>query len=90
MLGADLDVAVEEECHRESPLFPSNGAREKARRPGRRLEMSGWKTKESIIGRRTEMARRNVELDEIREMGRGEIGCRHDLGLAAILGAAVA
>ena len=37
----------------------------------RRLEVSGWKTKESSIGRRTELARRNIELDEIREMGRG-------------------
>ena len=37
----------------------------------RRFEVSGWKTKESSIGRRTEVARRNIELDEIREIGRG-------------------
>ena len=37
----------------------------------RKLEVSGWKTKESSIGRRTEFARRNMQLDEIREMGRG-------------------
>ena len=37
----------------------------------RRLEVSGWKTKESSVGRRTELARRNVQLDEIRETERG-------------------
>ena len=35
----------------------------------RRLEVSGWKTKECSI--RKELARRNIELDEIREIGRG-------------------
>ena len=30
----------------------------KARRPGD--EMNGWKTKESSVGRRTELARRNM------------------------------
>ena len=37
----------------------------------RRLEVGGWKTKESNIGRRTELARWNIQLDEIREIGRG-------------------
>ena len=35
----------------------------------RRLEVSGWKTKECSI--RKELARRNIELDEIGERGRG-------------------
>ena len=37
----------------------------------RRLEVSGWKTKESSVGRRTELARRNIQLGETREIGRG-------------------
>ena len=37
----------------------------------RRLEVSRWKTKESSISRWAELVRWNVELDEIREMGRG-------------------
>ena len=36
----------------------------------RRLEVGGWKTKESSIGRRAELARWNIQLDEIREIGR--------------------
>ena len=36
----------------------------------RRLEVNGWKTKESSIGRRTELARRNIQLDEIRDVVR--------------------
>ena len=35
----------------------------------RRLEVSGWKTKECSIGK--QLARRNIELEEIREIGRG-------------------
>ena len=35
------------------------------------IGMSRWKTKESSIGRRTELARRKIELDEIIEIGRG-------------------
>ena len=37
----------------------------------RGLEVSGWKMKQSNIGRRAELARRNTQLDEIREIGRG-------------------
>ena len=37
----------------------------------RKLEVGGWKTKKSSIGRRTEFATRNMQLDEIREIGRG-------------------
>ena len=33
----------------------------------RRLWASEWKTKESSIGRQSELARRNIQLDEIRE-----------------------
>ena len=33
----------------------------------RRLEASEWKTKKWSIGRQTEFARRNIQLDEIRE-----------------------
>ena len=39
---------------------------DRRRRVDQRLEVSGWKTKESSVGRRTESARRNVTLDEIR------------------------
>ena len=35
----------------------------------RRFEVSGWKTKECSIGK--QLARRNIELEEIREIGRG-------------------
>ena len=37
----------------------------------RRLEVSRWKTEESSIGRRSQLVRRNIQLDEIREIGRG-------------------
>ena len=40
------------------------------RRADGRLEEGGWKTKEWSIGRRTELTRRNTQLDEIREIGR--------------------
>ena len=38
----------------------------------RRLEMSRWK---KSVGRRAELARRNILLDEIRDIGRGLIDC---------------
>ena len=37
----------------------------------RKLEVSRLKTKESSIGRQTELARRNIQLYEIREIVRG-------------------
>lgn len=37
----------------------------------RGLEVIGWKTKELSIGRQMELARPNIKLDEIREIGRG-------------------
>ena len=43
---------------------------DRRRRVDQRPEVSRWKM-ELSIGRRTELARRNVELDEIREIGRG-------------------
>ena len=45
--------------------------KKKARRPEDLTELSGWKTKGSSISRRTELARRNIQMDEIREIGRG-------------------
>ena len=33
-----------------------------------------WKTKEQSISRRAEMARRNIQLDEMRDIGRGSVG----------------
>ena len=44
---------------------------DRRRRVEQRLEVSGWKMKGWSIGRRTELARWNIELDEIREIGRG-------------------
>ena len=40
---------------------------DRRRRVHQRLEMSGWKTKESSISRRVELVRQNIQLDEIRE-----------------------
>ena len=37
----------------------------------RRLKVSRWKMKESSIGRPVKLARWNIQLDEIREIGRG-------------------
>ena len=37
---------------------------------GASIEMSRWKTKESSVGRRPELARRNTRLQEIRETKR--------------------
>ena len=67
-MRADLNDAMEEECGTESGrLFQSNGA------STRRLEVSGWKTKKLNIGRQPEFARWNIQLDEIKEIGRGLI-----------------
>ena len=44
---------------------------DRRRRVEQRLEVSGWKMKRWRIGRRTELARWNIELDEIRETVRG-------------------
>ena len=35
----------------------------------KRLEVSRWKTNESSIGKPVELARRNTQLDEIRQEG---------------------
>ena len=45
-------------------MFQSNGALT------RRLEVSAWKTKKFSIGRQPEFARWNIQLDEIKEIGR--------------------
>ena len=37
----------------------------------RGLEVVGWKTKELSISRQMELARQNIKLEEIREIGRG-------------------
>ena len=56
------------EPERVGRLFQSTGSLTEGSST-RRLEVNSWKTKESSIGGRAELGRRNIQLEEIREEG---------------------